>query len=198
MQSKMDHRRDTYIQKLGFVSLSLEGGYFKETYRSAETIQGLARDGGQRHCLSIIYYLIAPELGGKNYIHINKSNNTHFFHDGWPAKYTLVSPDGKLEEFILGPDIGRGQVPQFTAPGGYLKAAKILENETKYAKFPGEIPFTLISEAVSPGFDYRDRHVPTGKEVKAMHPELWSVLEEYIAPEQMFPDACSDASQELI
>ena len=68
-------------------------------------------------------------------------------------------------------------------PGNCLKAAKILvDDAAEYAKFPGEEPFTLISEEMSPGFDYRDRYVPGASEVKAKYPELWLKLEEYCAP----------------
>ena len=40
----------------------------------------------------------------------------------------------------------------------------------------------MISEEMSPGFDYRDRYVPGASEVKAKYPELWLKLEEYCAP----------------
>ena len=47
--------------------------------------------------------------------------------------------------------------------------------------FPGETPFTLMSQQGSPGFDYRD-HVLDAAEVKNMFPELWPTLDEYMAP----------------
>ena len=176
----MDHRRDFYIQKLSLIPLSEEGGYFKETYRSPETIQV---EGENRSLFTTIYYLIVPEPGGKNYFHRNKSDITHYFHDGWPAKYIYITPEGDIKEYILGRDIWKGHVLQLRVPGNCLKAAKILVDDSEeYAKFPDEKPFTLISEEMSPGFDYRDRHVPTASEVKAKYPELWLKLEEYCAP----------------
>ena len=178
----MQHRKDLFVQKLGLTPLSKEGGYFKETFRSPETIQVPGREGNERNVFTTIYYMISPELGGKNYLHSNKSDNTHYFHEGWPAHYILVSPEGKIEEHILGRDFMKGHVPQLRVPGGYLKGGKILVDEKECASFPGEIPFTLISEEVAPGFDYRDRHVPTGIEVKSMYPKLWNTLEEFIAP----------------
>lgn len=83
----------------------------------------------------------------------------------------------------MGSDTSKGHVPQRTVPGGCLKAAEILLDENDYAKFEGEIPFTLISEGMSPGFDYRDRCVPKASEVKALYPELWPVLKDYSAPD---------------
>lgn len=181
----MSHRKDVYVDKLGLIPLSEEGGYFAETYRSPKTLQVEGVDSNERSLFSTIYYMIAPELGaGKNFLNRNKSDITHFFHDGWPAKYIFITPEGKVEEFILGKDILKGHIPQRRVPGGCLKAAKILLDEEGYANFPGEIPFTLISEKMSPGFDYRDRHVPTASEVKALYPELWPRLEEYSAPDE--------------
>ena len=177
----MYHRKDCYAEEMGLTPLSKEGGYFKETFRSPQTISTPDREGGERNLFTTIYYMISPELGGKNYLHSNKSDNVHYFHDGWPAKYILVSPEGHIEEHVLGRNPSKGHIPQLRVPGGFLKAGKILEEE-ECATFPGEMPFTLISEQVSPGFDYRDRHVPSPSEVKTVFPELWHKLEKYIAP----------------
>ena len=181
----MDHRKDIYVERLGLIPLSEEGGYFGETYRSPETVQVEEREGKNRSLFTTIYYLIVPELGGKNYFNRNKSDITHYFHDGWPAKYIYITPEGNIKEYILGRDILKGHVLQLRVSGNCLKAAKILVDDSEeHAKFPGEEPFTLISEEMSPGFDYRDRHVPTASEVKAKHPDLWPKLEEYCAPDK--------------
>ena len=181
----MSNRKDIYVKKLGLIPLSEEGGYFSETYRSPETIPVEGREGTERSLFTTIFYLIAPELGGKNFFNRNKSDITHFFHDGWPAKYIYITQEGKVEEFILGKDILKGHVLQQRVPGGCLKAAKILIDESsEYEKYPGETPFTLISEKMSPGFDYRDRHVPLASEVKSMYEKLWPEIKEYCTPDE--------------
>ena len=182
----MGHRKDIYVDKLGLIPLPNGGGcqgYFAETYRSSETLQVEGSEGNDRSIFTTIYYLMAPELGGMNFLHSNKSDTVHYFHDGWPAKYVLVSPsEGKVKEYIPGRDVTKGHVPQLLVPGGFLKAGKILVKEEEYAMFPGETPFTLMSQQVSPGFDYRDYHVLDAAEVKNMFPELWPTLDEYMAP----------------
>ncbi|KAL9982029.1 hypothetical protein ACROYT_G010815 [Oculina patagonica] len=130
----MQNRKDLYVQKLGLAPLHQEGGYFK-TFRSPETIQISGREGNERSVFSTIYYMISSELGGKNYLHSNKSDLTDYYHDGWPAQYILVSPEGKIEKHILGRDVMNGHVPQLRVPGGYLKAAKILVDEKKVCLF---------------------------------------------------------------
>jgi len=177
----MQHRKDLIIQKLGLIPVSC-GGYFKETFRSPETVQIPGREGSERNVFSTIYYIMSPEQGGKNYLHSNKSDTIHYFHDGWPAYYILVSPEAKIEEHILGRDVTKGHVPQLRVPGGYLKCGKILVDEKSCSSFPDEIPFTLMSEEVAPGFDSRDCFVPTEKEAQSLYPELWNTLQEYITP----------------
>lgn len=71
----------------------------------------------------------------------------------------------------MGLAVEKGQLPQLTVPGGYLKAARVMTEEKEYARFPNEVPFTLISEAVAPGFDYRDRHVPRKSELRSLYPD---------------------------
>ena len=75
----MKNRKDNYIENLGLIPLSEEGGYFVETYRSPEIIQAKEREGNGRSLFTTIYYMIAPELGGKNFLNSNKSDITHFF-----------------------------------------------------------------------------------------------------------------------
>lgn len=178
---KMEHRKDLHVRKLNLIPVKQEGGYLKETFRSTEMIQVPERDGGKRCMFTTIYYMIAPEMGGKNYLQSNKSDAVLYFHDGWPAQYILVYPNGEIEEYILGREVSKGHVLQLRIPGGCLKGGKILVEE-EYASFNDEKPFTLISEQVSPGFELRDRYVPTLHEMKSMYPKQWKAMEEYIAP----------------
>ncbi|KAK3744382.1 hypothetical protein QZH41_002700 [Actinostola sp. cb2023] len=175
------NRKDILAENLNLQPLSEEGGYFAETYREGSV--DTDREGTERSILTVIYYLMSCDMGGRNYLHRNKSDIVHFFHEGWPVQYITVSPQGKFEEFIMGKDTLKGQVPQLTVKGEYLKAARVMNELTEYETFPGEVPFTLISEAVAPGFDYHDRYVPGKEDVKKLHPSLWKKLEEYIAPQ---------------
>ena len=92
----MQHRKDLIAQKLGLIPVPF-GGYFKETFRSPETVQIPGREGSERNVFTTIYFMMSPEQGGKNCLLSNKSDTIHYFHDGWPAHYILVSPEGKIE-----------------------------------------------------------------------------------------------------
>ena len=100
---------------------------------------------------------------------MNKSDILHYFHLGSPMTYLTISPTGQLDTFILGHDITKGHMLQKTVPGGYWKAS-ILEQGA----------FGLLSEAVSPGFDYQDMTIATPVELRLQFPDIWNKISPYI------------------
>ena len=92
---------------------------------------------------SIFYLLTADSPVGQ--WHLNRSDIVHYFHLGSPLHYYLIHPDGRLETAVLGPDLAAGQRLQLTVPGGVWKASHLPAGD-----------YGLISEAVSPGFEYED------------------------------------------
>ena len=183
----MEHRKDKHRRLHNLQPLSEEGGYFVETHRSPQTVWLENYEGHTRNASTKIYFMLVvdEEFGGTNFLHKNKSDIMHTFIDGWPAKYIYVSSDGILHEEILGPDHEKGQVSELLIPGGSYKAAKVIAHDenSSYGKFHGEVPFTLLTEVVTPGFDYRDRCVlKTQDELKSFFPDLFHKLKEYIAP----------------
>ena len=123
----------------------IEGGFFRRTYASDYTL--LTADDRERLSLSSIFYLLAAE-SPIGHFHLNQSDIVHYFHLGDPITYYLLHPTGELETTVMGSDVRRGQVLQLTVPGGVWKASEIPSN--------GSHGFGLISEAVTPGFEYDD------------------------------------------
>ena len=123
----------------------IEGGFFRRTYASDYTL--LTADDRERLSLSSIFYLLAAE-SPIGHFHLNQSDIVHYFHLGDPITYYLLHPTGKLETTVMGSDVRNGQVLQLTVPGGVWKASEIPAN--------GSHGFGLISEAVTPGFEYDD------------------------------------------
>jgi predicted cupin superfamily sugar epimerase len=78
-----------------------------------------------------------------------------------------------LSEKILGPDIGNGETLQLLVPGGWWKASRICAGE-----------YGLISEAVSPGFDYADNEIATEELVLQLFPDIKPQLDEFIKPKR--------------
>ena len=133
------------IEALGLQG-HVEGGFFRRTFEARDTAR-IETDAGERFAMTSIYYLLTAE-GPVGHFHRNRSSIVHYFHLGDPIDYFLIHPDGRLETVTMGPDPTRGQRLQLTVPGGIWKASRLQAD--------GRLGYGLISEAVSPGFDYAD------------------------------------------
>lgn len=155
------------IEQLQMQPHPREGGYFSRTYISGKK---LAMRKGERRLMSSIYYMLISDqpLG---YIHRNASDVVHFHHMGGTLEYTLVSPMGDVTRTKLGSNILQGERLQLTVPGGYWKASKLLSGE-----------YGLISEAVSPGFDFADNMIGKTAQLKALFPEQFEQIKHLIKP----------------
>ena len=80
--------------------------------------------------------------------HLNKSDIVHYFQLGDPITYYLIDSTGQLNTVVMGTNLTAGEQLQLTVPGGVWKASKINSN--------GKHGYSLISEAVSPGFNFLD------------------------------------------
>ncbi|WP_101758802.1 cupin domain-containing protein [Oceanicoccus sp. KOV_DT_Chl] len=136
----------------------LEGGFFKRTYTSSQTVNVTDTT---RPLLSSIYYMLTDD-SPIGYFHRNQSDIIHYWHRGSALNYFLISPDGKFSSFTLGPDVDRGEHLQMTVPGNYWKATVLSHGE-----------YGLLSEAVSPGFDYADMQLASTAQMQADFPELF-------------------------
>jgi predicted cupin superfamily sugar epimerase len=131
-----------------------EGGYFKRTYES-QISAAVGPNGSDRKLLTCIHYLLTRE-SPIGCLHVNQSDIIHFFHQGSPITYTLVSPERELNQVILGTNLDEGQQLQLTVPSGWWKASELKSGD-----------YGLISEAVSPGFEYEDMNFIPQSEVQA-------------------------------
>ncbi len=151
--------KQAWITKLQLEAHPLEGGYFRRTYESEHFI-------GERKLLTSIYYMLTDD-SPIGYMHRNRSDILHYYHAGSSLRYLLLDEAGHLQEQRLGIDAGAS--PQLLVPGGVWKIA-ILE--------VGE--YSLISEAVSPGFEYRDNTLAKVEEIQALYPDLYPEIQQWI------------------
>jgi predicted cupin superfamily sugar epimerase len=145
-----------------------EGGYFRQMYQSHTQISLSEREGVVRPLLNTIYYLLTRD-NPVGHFHSNASDIVHFFHAGSPLTYLIISPKGELTKRVLGPDVVNGHELQLTVPGGAWKATVLLEGD-----------FGLVSEAVAPGFDYRDRRIATKEELQTRFSAVWNQVAPYV------------------
>ncbi len=124
-----------------------EGGYFIETYRSADILTKDAlstRYEGERNSSTAIYYLLTDKALSK--MHRLKSDEVFHFYYGDPIEMLHLFEDGTSRVVNFGNDIASGCVPQVVVPKGAWQGAHLKEG--------GSV--ALIGCTVSPGFDYSD------------------------------------------
>jgi uncharacterized protein len=137
---------DYWIYALG-LSAHPEGGYFREIYKSRETIKKECLPGrymGDRHISTSIYFLLRGHENSR--LHRLQSDETWHFYEGSSLTLFVLSPVGKLRRYVLGPNLERGEQFQFTVPAGHWFGATVND----------PVSFSLVGCTVSPGFDFED------------------------------------------
>lgn len=124
----------------------VEGGYFRETYRSDAVLPRtvLPWNAGSRSIGTAIYYLLTPSTVSA--LHRLPTDEVFHFYLGDPVRMLQLWPDGESRTLTLGSDIRGGQLPQAVVPGGIWQGSILL---------PGG-QFALLGATMAPGFDYAD------------------------------------------
>ena len=150
----------------------IEGGYFRRTFVSDYSASQGATSLG-RKTMSSIYYLLNAE-SPVGHFHRNKSDIVHYFHMGDPIAYFLIHPDGELQEVTLGHNIEEDHKLQLVVPGGVWKASRLKAN--------GAFGYGLISEAVSPSFNYDDMTLGSSTLLKREFPQHGDLIDKLSFP----------------
>jgi hypothetical protein len=135
------------IRILQLVPLEMEGGFFRETYRSHLTVPaGLLPPEytGARSLGTAIYYMVTPESFSR--LHRVPGTEVFHFYLGDPAEMLQLLPDGSSQTVTLGTNLDEGERPQVVVRGGIWQGCKLK---------PGG-KFALLATTMSPGFDYAD------------------------------------------
>jgi predicted cupin superfamily sugar epimerase len=96
-----------------------EGGYFRETYRSAERLGAgslSSRYQGERSLSTAIYYLLTPNTISA--LHRLATDEVFHFYLGDPVRMLQLREDGTGQEIILGPNLKAGHQLQVIVPRG--------------------------------------------------------------------------------
>jgi uncharacterized protein len=150
------------IDRLQLVPLTIEGGYFRETYRSEMTIDAAALPGkyaGDRNVSTSIYYLLTPDTFSA--IHRVKSDEVFHFYAGDPVEMLRLHADGRGRIVIIGNDLAAGHEPQLVVPGGLWQGCRLI---------PGG-KWALMGCTVAPGFDFADFTAADRAELIAEYPD---------------------------
>lgn len=145
-----------------------EGGWYRETYRSAGQIPGNAlpdRFNGPRSCCTAICFLL--EQGDYSALHRIKSDELWFFHGGASLTIHLLTADGICSAIRLGTDVAAGEAFQAMVPAGTWFGAEM----------DGAGEYSLVSCAVAPGFDFADFEMGDRITLLAQYPEHAAMIE---------------------
>ena len=116
-----------------------EGGYFRETFRSSQSVN--TADGVRSSSTAIYYLLQAGDYSGWHRV---RSDEAWHHYQGHPLHLHLLDEEG-YRLVVLGPDVLRGEKPQFVVPANCWQAAEV----------PGS-GYALCGCTVAPGFDFED------------------------------------------
>lgn len=145
-----------------------EGGYYKETYRSAETIPASAlprRFSSSRVFATSIYFLLTSNEFSA--LHRIRQDEVWYFHAGSPVTLHVIDEKGLYTMYHVGSETASGVEPQAVLKAGCLFGATIDRPDS----------YGLVGCSVAPGFEFADFEMPTRKELVALFPQHASLIE---------------------
>lgn len=144
-----------------------EGGYYKETYRSAGCISPENLNDnyqGSRNYATCIYFLLtSSEFSALHKIH---QDEIWHFYAGSPIRLHVISESGVYTKYIIGNAIEKGETPQLVVPGGHWFGAEVMDTDS----------YALVGCTVAPGFDFDDFFLGSKDELTTRFPHLESVI----------------------
>lgn len=114
-----------------------EGGFFRETYRSARHTAPAGWPGERALATAILYLLPA---GQRSAWHRVRGDELWLWQGGAAMELRIAA-----QTQLIGPDPAAGQQPQVLVPGGAWQSAR-----------PAAGPWSLAACLVTPGFDFAD------------------------------------------
>jgi predicted cupin superfamily sugar epimerase len=137
-----------------------EGGFYKETYRSGETIpqNGLpARFPGPRSFSTAIYFLLRSK--DRSQFHRIKSDELWHWHAGGMLSIYVLDQQG-VTVHQLGDNLEKAESLQLVIPANRWFGAKLTQENS----------YVLASCTVAPGFDFMDFELADKKELIKQYP----------------------------
>ncbi len=146
-----------------------EGGFYRETYRSVETLAASALDaryGGERSAGTGIYFLLTE--GNFSAFHRLRSDELYHFYAGDPVTTVQIRPDGTRVDTVLGPDLLNGHVPQLVIPRDVWQGTRLRDGGR----------WALLGTTVAPGFDFADFEMADRPALLARFPQHAEIIEQ--------------------
>lgn len=144
-----------------------EGGFYKEVYRSKESIAANAlpeRFTGDRNFSTAIYFLL--EQGNFSAFHKIKSDECWHFYAGGCLEIFMIDETGNLDTIKLGSNFLNKENFQFVVPANCW-----------FASTPAAgVSFAFVGCTVSPAFDFADFELAKRDELIKLYPQHKSII----------------------
>ena len=138
-----------------------EGGFYKETFRSAD---GIETEQGERNLCTSIFFLLTAENVSK--FHRIKSDELWFFHEGSPLTVHTLGENG-YESLSLGlSDVDSNCLPQQLVKANTIFGSSVDQPES----------YSLVSCVVTPGFDFQDFELFESKDLLPLFPQAETII----------------------
>lgn len=138
-----------------------EGGYFRETYRSAARLAGTTRS-----LSTAIYYLLPA--GQRSLLHRIGADEVWHFYLGDPLLVIELQPGAEAKVTRLGREHSRGETLQHVVPAGTWFGAM---------PAPGSA-YSLVGCTVAPGFEFSDFELAERAALLAQFPGARASIEQ--------------------
>lgn len=162
----MHNRVKLLVEKLDLQE-HVEGGFYKETYRSKGIIRkesATENFDGDRNYSTGIYFLLTSE--NFSAFHRIKQDEMWHFYEGAPLTIHMINEEGAYSFHRLGLDLENHEEPQFTVPKNVWFASEVEDPNT----------YCLTGCTVSPGFDFNDFELAERKKLIEAYPNYKEVI----------------------
>ena len=160
------HAADHWIQSLQ-LQPHPEGGWYREIYRSAETIprEGLpTRFTGDRSFATAIYFLLKET--DFSALHRIRQDELWHHYDGESLTIHMIDPAGNYSTVKLGRDVEAGESLVAVATAGWLFGATLVDTSS----------YALVGCTVAPGFDFDDFEMPSRAVLLQQYPQHREII----------------------
>ncbi len=164
MQSTLS--ADEVIRLLKLEPLPVEGGLFRQTWRSSDvlplsTLSSLSnRYQGEKPAGTAIFALLTDDPDSFSAMHILPTDEVYHFYLGDPIEMLHLYRDGQSERVILGQDLLAGQYVQYIARRQVWQGFRLV---------PGG-KWGLLGTTMAPGFTVPDFVLGERDELSRMYP----------------------------
>ncbi len=146
-----------------------EGGFFREVYRSNETVRSdaLPERFTEDHCFSTAIYFLLEKDDFSAFHQIRQDEIWHHY-EGCAVDIHMIDKEGKHSSDRLGKDLLNGEHPQTTVREGVIFGASVVQSE--------EYDYALVGCTVAPGFEFTDFKLYKRKDLLENYPHHKEII----------------------